>query len=32
MDLHTSSVYTMKLKYKLAISTTRNKNVYKKKL
>ena len=29
MDLHTSSVYTIKLKYELAVSTTRNKNVYK---
>ena len=30
MDLHTSSVYTIKLKYKLVVSTTRNKNVYQK--
>ena len=27
MDLHTCSVDTMKLKYKLVVSTTRNKNV-----
>ena len=30
MDLHTSFVYTIKLKNKLAVSTTRNKNVYQK--
>ena len=30
MDLHTSSVYAIKLKYKLAISTTKIKNVYQK--